>query len=109
MLKRGIRTLAVTSITIMAAALVTLSTTATASAPTTTASVPSHVTAPRAAEATGCVTQTFGIWDENTYERCMRDQQVLFNDIWSEGKANITPLKRTRRPPGKWYRTYYLV
>jgi peptidoglycan hydrolase-like protein with peptidoglycan-binding domain len=81
MLKRRIRTLAVTGITIVAAALVTLSTTA-ASAATTVASAPGHVTAPQAAEAaTGCVTIQFGTWDENTYERCVRDEQILLNDL----------------------------
>lgn len=90
MQKRRIRTLAATGITIMAAALITLSTTAAASAATTTASAPGHVAAPRAAEApTGCVTETFSLGDQNTYERCVRDEQVLFNDIWSVGKANV--------------------
>jgi peptidoglycan hydrolase-like protein with peptidoglycan-binding domain len=90
MLKSRIRTLALAVATITSVtAAVTLSTT-TASAATMTASAPSHVTAPRAAEATGCVTQTFAIWDENTYERCVRDEQILFNDLWSLGKANVT-------------------
>jgi zinc D-Ala-D-Ala carboxypeptidase len=81
MLKRKTRTLAVSGITIVVAALLTLSATA-ASAATATASAPGHVTAPQAAAASGCVTQTFGIWDENTYERCVRDEQVLLNDLW---------------------------
>jgi peptidoglycan hydrolase-like protein with peptidoglycan-binding domain len=78
--ERRIRTLAVTSITIVAAALVTLSTTA-ASAATTAASAPGHVTAPRAAAAAGCVTDTFTTRYVNTYEQCVRDEQVLLNDL----------------------------
>ena len=78
MLKRKIRTLAVTGIAIVAPALLTLSGTASAA----TASALGHVTAPQAAAAAGCMTQTFGIWDENTYERCVRDEQVLLNDLW---------------------------
>jgi peptidoglycan hydrolase-like protein with peptidoglycan-binding domain len=78
----GIRigTLAVTGITIVAAALLTLSTTA-ASAATTTTSAPGHATAPSAAEASGCVTETFTIADEPYYEACVADAQILFNDL----------------------------
>jgi hypothetical protein len=79
MAKRKIRILAVTGITIVAAALATLSTTA-ASAATTTASAPGHVTAPRAAKAaadpSGCVTEDFSEVDKNSYEPCVRDEQV---------------------------------
>lgn len=88
MLKRRVLSLAVTGITIVAATLLTLSTT-TASAATTAASAPGHVTAPQAAEAAGCVTDTFGIWDENTYEQCVRDEQVLLNDLWSIGAVSV--------------------
>lgn len=80
MLKGRIHALAVTGITIVAAALLTPSTTA-ASAVTTTASAPGHVTAPRASTATACVFLDFGIWDENTYLRCVRDEQILLNDL----------------------------
>lgn len=89
MLKRKIRALAVTGITLVAAALLTLGATA-ASAATATASAPGHLTAPQAAAAAGCVTQTFGIWDENTYERCVRDEQVLLNDLYYAGVAGAT-------------------
>lgn len=88
MLKRKIRTLAVTGITTVAAALVTLSTTA-ASAATTTASAPGHVAAPRAAEVTGCVAETFVIGDENTYEPCVRDEQILLNDLRYRGVPGL--------------------
>jgi peptidoglycan hydrolase-like protein with peptidoglycan-binding domain len=74
--------LAVTGITIAVAALFTLSTTA-ASAATRTASAPSHATAPSAAEApSGCVTEEFSIVDENYYEPCVVDEQVLLTDIY---------------------------
>lgn len=86
MLKGRIRTLTVTGITIVAAALLTLSTTA-ASAAATTAAAPGHVAAPRAAKAaadpSGCVTETFDINDQYTYEQCVAWEQVLLNDIWS--------------------------
>jgi peptidoglycan hydrolase-like protein with peptidoglycan-binding domain len=84
MLKRKIRTLTVTGIMIVAAALVTLSTTAASAAPMT-ASAPGHVAAPRAAaatEATGCVTEDFSEADEGTYEPCVLDEQVLLNDVY---------------------------
>lgn len=48
------------------------------------------ITAPSASAATGCVTETFGIWDENTYEQCVRDEQVLMNDlVYFESSQNI--------------------
>ena len=86
MLKRRIRTLAATGITIVAAALVTLGTTG-ASAATTAASAPAHVTAPRAAQAaaapSGCVTENFSeAADEHFDVACVADAQVLFNDLW---------------------------
>jgi peptidoglycan hydrolase-like protein with peptidoglycan-binding domain len=84
MLKRRIRTLAVTGITIGAAALVTLSTTA-ASAATATASTPGRVTALKPAAATACVYQDFGIWDQNTYEQCVADEQILLNNLYNKG------------------------
>jgi peptidoglycan hydrolase-like protein with peptidoglycan-binding domain len=41
------------------------------------------IIAPQASAVTQpCVGQTFGIWDENTYEHCVRDEQVLLNDLW---------------------------
>jgi peptidoglycan hydrolase-like protein with peptidoglycan-binding domain len=82
MLNGRIRTLAVTGVMIVAAALVALSTTA-ASAATTMASAPGHVTAVRAADASGCVTEDFSEADENTYEVCVRDEQVLLNNLWN--------------------------
>jgi hypothetical protein len=85
MLKRRIRTLAVTGITIVAAGLVTLGTTA-ASAATMTASAPAHVTASRTAQAaaapSGCVTENFSTADERFDVACVADAQVLFNDLW---------------------------
>jgi peptidoglycan hydrolase-like protein with peptidoglycan-binding domain len=87
MLKGRIRTLAVAGGTIVAAALVALSATS-ASAATTAASTPAHVTAPTVAAASGCVTETFSIADQGTFERCVRDEQVLLNNIWSK---NVVP------------------
>ena len=81
MLKRRIHILTVTGIMIVAAALVTLSTTAASAAPMT-ASAPGHVAAPRATEATGCVTENFSEADEGTYEPCVLDEQVLLNDVY---------------------------
>jgi Putative peptidoglycan binding domain len=76
-------------VTIVAAVLLVLSTTA-ASAATTSASAAGHVTAPQAPAAAGCVTEQFGTWDENTYELCVRDEQVLINDlVYSESSKNI--------------------
>ena len=83
MLKRKVRTIGVLAITIGAAALVTTLSTTAASAATTKASTPGHVTAPAAAEASGCVTQTFSEADENTYEQCVRDEQVLLNNLFT--------------------------
>lgn len=80
MLKGRIRTLAVAGSTTVAAALVALSAT-TASAATTTASVHGHVTAPTVAAASGCVTETFTTADQNTYLQCVRDEQVLLNNL----------------------------
>jgi peptidoglycan hydrolase-like protein with peptidoglycan-binding domain len=84
MLKRRIHILAVTGITIVAATIVTLTSTA-AYAATTTASAPGHVTAPQAQATSGCVTVEFGIWDENTYEQCVRDEQILLNNLYYNG------------------------
>jgi hypothetical protein len=85
--KGKIGALAVTGAMIVAAAFVTLSTTA-ASAATTRASAPAHVTALSAAEAaSGCVTETFTINDEPYYEPCVLDAQVLLNNLWSKGFA----------------------
>ena len=97
MFKQRIGTLAVTSITIMAAALLTLGTAA-ASAATTTAATPGHVAAPRAASATadpsGCVAESFDINDQYTYEQCVAWEQVLLNNLWYFQKANpnLTPV-----------------
>jgi peptidoglycan hydrolase-like protein with peptidoglycan-binding domain len=82
MLKRKARTLAITGITIASAAVVTLTTTGAASAATMTASASGHVAAPMASAATACVGQTFSIADENTYETCVRYEQILLNDLW---------------------------
>ncbi len=86
MFKGRIGTLAVTGITMVAAAaLVSLSATA-ASAATATASASGHGTAPRAADAaadpSGCVTEDFSIADEPYYEACVADEQILLNDIF---------------------------
>jgi hypothetical protein len=85
MLKRGIRTLAVTGTMTVAAALLALGATG-ASATTTTASAPAHVTASRAAHAvaalSGCVAETFTIADEPYDLQCVNDAQVLFNDLY---------------------------
>jgi peptidoglycan hydrolase-like protein with peptidoglycan-binding domain len=80
MLKRS-RTLAVAGTTIVAAALVTLSITA-ASAATTQDSAPAHIATPRAAETAGCVTETFDINDQDTFEQCVAWEQVLLNDLY---------------------------
>ena len=83
MTKRTISKIAAAAVTIMSATALTALTAATgASAATTTASASAHVSAPRAADAaTGCVTEEFGTWDENTYEQCVRDEQILLNDL----------------------------
>ena len=85
MLKRRIRTLAVTGSMLTAAALVALGTTG-ASAATTTVAAPAHVTALRAAHAaadpSGCVMDNFTTADEPFYEPCVADAQILFNDLW---------------------------
>jgi peptidoglycan hydrolase-like protein with peptidoglycan-binding domain len=91
MLKGRIRTLAVAGSTTVAAALVALSATA-ASAATTTASAPAHVTAPTVAAASGCVTETFTTADQNTYLQCVRDEQVLLNNLWSIGYSGMQQL-----------------
>ena len=41
------------------------------------------ITAPSASAASGCVTQTFGTWDESTYQQCVRDEQILLNNLSS--------------------------
>jgi peptidoglycan hydrolase-like protein with peptidoglycan-binding domain len=92
MLKQRIRTLAVTGVTITAAAaLVTLGTTGASAAPRT-ASASGHVTAPRAAHAaadpSGCVTETFTEADEPYYEPCVADAQILLNDLWYYQQAH---------------------
>ena len=85
--KYKIRTLAVAGITIVGAALATLGTTTVASAAPAAASAPAHVTAQWAAKAaadpSGCVTEDFSEADEGTYEPCVRDEQVLLNNLWS--------------------------
>lgn len=103
MLKSKIRTFAVTG-TILGATLLALSATGafaatnTAAAPShsaaaKTAAAPGHVTAPRSAETpTGCVAVQFGIWDENTYETCVRDEQILLNDLWYSGSRGPNQL-----------------
>lgn len=88
MLKRGITSLAVTGITIVAAAVGATA----ASAATTTASATGHVTAPRAAQAavdtSGCVTETFTKADEPYDISCVADAQILLNDIWYYQRAH---------------------
>ncbi|HEY2508908.1 MAG TPA: peptidoglycan-binding domain-containing protein [Streptosporangiaceae bacterium] len=85
MARPRIGTIAITGIAIVTAGLLTLSTTE-ASAATTTVSAPSHATNPKAAEYTGCVADQFGIWDEDTYEQCVRDLQILLNDLYDIGR-----------------------
>jgi peptidoglycan hydrolase-like protein with peptidoglycan-binding domain len=80
MTKRTISKIAVAAVTVMSATALTALAATGASAAPTTASAGAHVSAPRAA-ATGCVTEEFGTWDENTYERCVRDEQILLNDL----------------------------
>jgi peptidoglycan hydrolase-like protein with peptidoglycan-binding domain len=84
---RGITgTSAVIGITISAAALATLSTTAASAAPAA-ASAPGHVAASQAASAaadpSGCVTEVFSNADESTYESCVADEQILLNNLWN--------------------------
>jgi peptidoglycan hydrolase-like protein with peptidoglycan-binding domain len=89
MLKGRIGAVAVTGITIVAGALVTLSTAAapaaTAAATTaagTTASA-HHAASQSAEAASGCVTEQFSeSADQNTYEQCVDWEQVLLNDLW---------------------------
>jgi peptidoglycan hydrolase-like protein with peptidoglycan-binding domain len=96
MLKRRIPTFAVTGITIAAvAALVTLGTTG-ASAATTTA--PAHLTvsaAHAAADTSGCVTENFSTADQYTYQQCVADAQVLFNDLYYYEQQHPVPENRT--------------
>ena len=88
MTKRTISKIAAGAVTIMSATALTALAATGASAATSTsaataaASASGHVSAPRAADAaTGCVTVQFGTWDENTYEQCVRDEQILLNDL----------------------------
>jgi peptidoglycan hydrolase-like protein with peptidoglycan-binding domain len=85
MFKGKVRTLTVTGSTIVAAALLTLSTTG-ASAATSTAAASGHATAPLAAKAaadpSGCVTEQFSIADQDTSLTCVAWEQVLLNDLW---------------------------
>jgi hypothetical protein len=99
MLKRRIRILAVTGGTIVAAALVTLGTTA-ASAATTAASATGHVTAPRAAQAaadpSGCVTENFSQADDGSVkEPCVNYAQILLNDLYYYEEQHPIPEDRT--------------
>src|SRR5215472_11489991 len=51
------------------------------------------IIAPSASAATVCVGQTFGIWDQNTYQRCVHDEQILLNDLWgvhAAGNQHLT-------------------
>jgi hypothetical protein len=78
MLNRKIRKLAVTGITIVSAGVFTATG---ASAATTVAATPNHVTAPKPVIVIDpCVFQTFG--PSNTYQKCVADLQVLLNDLW---------------------------
>ena len=84
--KRRIRILTIIGTTIVAAALATLSTTAASAV--TTASVSGHAAAPQAADASGCVTETFTEADEPYYEPCVADAQILLNDLWYYQQAH---------------------
>jgi peptidoglycan hydrolase-like protein with peptidoglycan-binding domain len=90
MLQRKIPALAITGITIVAAVTVTFSATD-ASAATTMTSTPSHVTAALAANVSGCVTEVFSTADENTFEACVDDEQVLLNDLHSVNPGFASP------------------
>ncbi|HTX85125.1 MAG TPA: peptidoglycan-binding domain-containing protein [Streptosporangiaceae bacterium] len=84
MLRGRVRTLAGTGIMIVAAAaLVTLSTSAASAATTTASAQPGHVSATVTADASGCVTEDFSEADEGTYEVCVRDEQILLNNLWN--------------------------
>jgi len=51
------------------------------------------ITAPGAYAATGCVTRTFDmVLDEDTYQPCVLDMQVLLNNLY--GKGVIGPNQR---------------
>ena len=43
------------------------------------------IAAPGASAATLCVERTFG--ESNTYQQCVRDEQILLNDLRSVGAA----------------------
>ncbi len=75
-----VRNLALTTITAGSAALLAALAATGASAATTVAATPGHVTAPRTLTATACVDRTFG--PGNTYQPCVDDLQVLLNDLW---------------------------
>jgi hypothetical protein len=45
--------------------------------------------------ASGCVTETFTIADQNTVLQCVKDGQVLLNNLWStRAKTGITGLQQ---------------
>lgn len=41
------------------------------------------IAAPGASAATACVNRTFG--QSNTYQVCVRDEQILLNNLWNAG------------------------
>jgi peptidoglycan hydrolase-like protein with peptidoglycan-binding domain len=48
------------------------------------------IIAPGASAATLCVEQTFG--ESNTYQQCVRDEQILLNDLWYSDVAGPNQL-----------------
>jgi zinc D-Ala-D-Ala carboxypeptidase len=56
---------------------------ATRSAAATAASASAPVTGVRAADSSGCVTEDFSEADEGIYEVCVRDEQILLNNLWN--------------------------
>jgi peptidoglycan hydrolase-like protein with peptidoglycan-binding domain len=66
---------------IIASSVVAVAVTAGVASASTTAASASHVHA----APSGCVTELFTIADENTYLVCVRDEQVLLNNLWSTG------------------------
>jgi peptidoglycan hydrolase-like protein with peptidoglycan-binding domain len=83
---------ALSSITVVVAALLALSTTA-ASAATSRATAPAHATVSATADkASGCVTEIFSIADEPYYEPCVVDLQVLLNNLWQTGLPGLRDL-----------------
>ena len=55
-----------------------------------TALLPALIPAAPASAATACVYLDFG--ESNTYQPCVRDEQVLLNDLWKAGRAGPNQL-----------------